>query len=317
LVIASLGIAREASASPSARLLYVRNVGAESCPDESALRKSVAVRLGYDPFFPWATTTVLATIDRAGTGYRAEISILDEHSAVLGRRALVTRGEDCSELTTTIGLAVSVALDDLDLGTKAPATTAPVATPAPLASPVTHAGNLTRVEAPTAQPAPQRLPEPRRTLSIAAGPVASVGVAPRPSFGGAVSLQGRWGWLSVQVDGRADAPTSGVYRGVLVATYIVGASPAACVHASWGGYACGVGFLGRLSAQGTRTDEAFYSAVGGRVGAQLTLGGPFFVDVHADGLGKLTGDAVAVDGTPVFSPFPFTASLAGWVSARF
>lgn len=66
VLVASLGIAREASASPSARLLYVRNVGAEGCPDESALRKSVAARLGYDPFFPWATTTVLATIDRAG-----------------------------------------------------------------------------------------------------------------------------------------------------------------------------------------------------------------------------------------------------------
>src|SRR6188768_3765956 len=37
-------------AFPSARLEYTREVGAESCPDEAALRRAVADRLGYDPF---------------------------------------------------------------------------------------------------------------------------------------------------------------------------------------------------------------------------------------------------------------------------
>jgi len=154
-------------------------------------------------------------------------------------------------------------------------------------------------------------------LLASAGPEASAGVAPRPSFGVAVSLQARWAWLSLQVDGRGDVPASGIYRGVLVAAYVVGGSPALCAHASWGGYVCGVWFLGRLSAQGTRTDEAFYSAVGARIGADLALGGPFFVDVHAEGLGRLTRDTVEVDGMPAFTPFPFTASVAAWVGARF
>lgn len=227
----------------------------------------------------------------------------------------MTRGEDCSELTTTIGLAVSVALDDLDLGTRA--APAPAVTSAPPATPVTPERTPPRVEALAAPPAPRRSHGSPIVLYASAGPVASVGVAPRPSFGGAVSLQVRWAWFSLEADGRADVPASGVYRGVLVATYVLGGSPALCGHASWGGYACGVWFLGRLSAQGTRTDEAFYSAVGARVGADLGLGGPFFVDVHAEGLGRLTRDAVAVDGTPVFASLPFTASVAGWVGARF
>jgi hypothetical protein len=32
------------------------------CPDEPALRKAVAARVGYDPFFPWAEQTVVVQI---------------------------------------------------------------------------------------------------------------------------------------------------------------------------------------------------------------------------------------------------------------
>jgi hypothetical protein len=50
--LAVLSASRWAYATPSARLVYSRGHGAESCPDEHALREAVAARVGYDPFFP-------------------------------------------------------------------------------------------------------------------------------------------------------------------------------------------------------------------------------------------------------------------------
>jgi hypothetical protein len=63
LVTASLGLtARVAGATPQARLVYSRGTGAEDCADEHALRRAVAARIGYDPFFPWAPKTVVASM---------------------------------------------------------------------------------------------------------------------------------------------------------------------------------------------------------------------------------------------------------------
>ncbi|MGH7440137.1 MAG: hypothetical protein ACRENE_30975, partial [Polyangiaceae bacterium] len=57
-------VCRTAGATPSARLVYSRTTEASSCPDEAELRKAVATRLGYDPFFSWARQTVVVQISR-------------------------------------------------------------------------------------------------------------------------------------------------------------------------------------------------------------------------------------------------------------
>ncbi len=56
--------AGRAAAAPTGRLVYSRAPGAESCADEATLRRSVAARVGYDPFFPWAKRTVVANLAR-------------------------------------------------------------------------------------------------------------------------------------------------------------------------------------------------------------------------------------------------------------
>jgi hypothetical protein len=206
LVVLALAtvLERRASATPSAKLLYVRNHGAETCPDEGEFRKAVAARLGYDPFFPWARTTVLATVERDGSGYQGRIEVLDERSTVLGRRTIATKGGDCGEVTRAMGLAVSVALDDLDLGAAPPLPEAPPPPPAPPAmetGPAPAPPALLR-EVPV-PPAKDAAPtgEPI-VLSGSLGPIASLGVAPAPSVGAALSVRGEAGSRSKSRVGR-------------------------------------------------------------------------------------------------------------------
>lgn len=55
-------------ASPSSRLVYVRGRGAETCPDEAALRAAVAARLGYDLSMGLGASLSLGTAPAAVAG---------------------------------------------------------------------------------------------------------------------------------------------------------------------------------------------------------------------------------------------------------
>src|SRR5579859_7764190 len=112
LALAAWGVSTSSWASPSAKLTYVRGSGAEKCPDEGALRKAVATRLGYDPFFPWATTTVVAEVTASRRGFHGQVQILDEHGDLRGRRALDATSGDCADMVRALALAISIAVDD-------------------------------------------------------------------------------------------------------------------------------------------------------------------------------------------------------------
>ena len=65
-------------------------------------RSAVATRIGYDPFFATASKTVIAQISRAKAGYRGKIQIIGDDGVIRGERKLATRGDDCSELVSTL-----------------------------------------------------------------------------------------------------------------------------------------------------------------------------------------------------------------------
>ena len=81
---------RSARASPSAKLVYVRGAGADARPAEAALRKAVAIRLGYDPFLAAAQKTVIAQVTRTSEGYRARVQIVDDDGKARGERDRAT-----------------------------------------------------------------------------------------------------------------------------------------------------------------------------------------------------------------------------------
>ena len=58
----------DGASTPRAHLLYVREAGAERCPDEAEVRGVVTGRLGYDPFLDGALNTVSVTLQRAPHG---------------------------------------------------------------------------------------------------------------------------------------------------------------------------------------------------------------------------------------------------------
>src|SRR5262249_14357059 len=113
LVVASL--ASTSAAAPSARLVYVREAGAEDCPDEEVLRAAVRARLGYDPFFPYAPATLYAEVGRKDDVYRAHVKLVDEKNVVRGARSLEHRGGVCADVIDAMALSMSIAIDPRSL----------------------------------------------------------------------------------------------------------------------------------------------------------------------------------------------------------
>jgi len=190
-------------ASPSAKLVYVRGGGTDACPDETALRKAVATRLGYDPFFPVAHKTVVVQVTRA-KGYRAHVQIVGDDGKVRGERDLSTKGDDCGELTSAIALAISVALDDLDEPEPSP--------PPPPPSPPAREEPLPPPP-PVDRPPPAReepAPPPRTPITgaIAIGPTVAFGNAPAPAAGAAIAASLRISSVALRLDVRGDLPAS-------------------------------------------------------------------------------------------------------------
>lgn len=87
IAVGTMLAARVAVASPAARLAYARGTDAETCPDEAVLRAGIAKRVGYDPFFPWATRTVIVQIEKRGRAFVARVQVLDAKGVVHGERS--------------------------------------------------------------------------------------------------------------------------------------------------------------------------------------------------------------------------------------
>ena len=233
----ALTLARKAQAVPSAKLVYVRGAGTTACPDETDLRRAVATRIGYDPFFPSASKTVIAQVSRAPKGYRGKVQIVGDDGNIRGERELATRGDDCGELISAMALAVSIALDDLDDGKPAPipaeeraaeSSVAPVQS-APNAAPA--APDAPKAESPVAVRAPEEAAR-RFVFAASAGPAVSLGAAPAPSIGGGAAVTLRYAWFAARAGFRADLPASGdIAGGGRVTTRSVLGSASACQRA--------------------------------------------------------------------------------------
>lgn len=94
VVLSALAWTPRAAAFPSTRSVYARGPGAEQCPDQAAVRKAVASRLGYDPFFPSSDKTIVARVLREGDLLKGQVELIDEHGAQIGRREFSAEPEN-------------------------------------------------------------------------------------------------------------------------------------------------------------------------------------------------------------------------------
>jgi hypothetical protein len=318
---ALLCLAGRAGADTSARLVFIRDAGASVCPDETALRRAIEARLGYDPFLPWGTATVVVRFEHEGAGFLAHVELVTAGDS-RGVRTLRSDDPGCAGLVDTVALAVSIALDAMR-----PASPAP---PPPEESPP-------RVESP---PSPSSLPPdvtpPPPPLAEDSGsrlrPVVGLdflvsdGSAPAVSTG--LSLWGRLGWgregtiqASIGVEARADFPSSGLEPEGTVSTWLAAGGLAPCLHFGVV-FGCAVGQLGALHGDGSgvmlpNSGARVFAVFGPRLGLEIPVASFLALRVRADVLANPARVTVDLDGAPAWRASAVTGTLAAGFALRF
>jgi len=283
------------------RLEYERQTGATTCPDDVVIRAGVAARLGYEPFRDRAQDRLRATIRQVGHGLEARIELVDAQGNLKAARRLTSRNRDCSELASSVELAIAIAIDPM--GSPPP----PEVTPSPVggdaSSPV-----LRRRAASDKTPASSPSPAPaRRSLSSQAevGLVSGWGSAPSFGIGFTVgcALVGE-GW-SAAMEGRVDLPSSMALRAGEASARLLVASVVPCLRLGMAG-ACVLVTGGARQVAGDGLDHARhatvpYLAFGGRLSAALPVSKRAALALHGDVTAPVTKIRLEVDDDTVWT----------------
>ena len=277
-------------------MTYERGAGAEHCPDELALRNAVSARLGYDPFDEKATRSVAAAIVRRGETLIGRVEVKSDDDEPRGVREISSRQNDCTELSSALSLAISIAIDPLSL------TRPPKAEPAV----VLRKPQPSR-KCPKPPPAPKPAPceeEPSLvTFRASAGMHAALGTSPSiATLGMDIDAGLRWRALSIDVGGRADIPIAGTTDRGEVATSLLVATVAPCGHVSFFS-GCALGAFGAMRGEHLDLDEREtvpFVALGARAAAEVPVVGVMGVRVFGDLLFPLTSTGINVFGEEVW-----------------
>jgi hypothetical protein len=222
---------------PATTLDYRREIGAERCPDEEAIRRAVAVRLGHDPFAEGGGQTVVASVATDAGGLLGKVELRDAGGAVLGTRDLASPGTDCQELASALTLAIAIAVDPLSMTRRAPLTVEPA-------------------------PAPVQAPAPLARTNDArwwAGPGFATRWGPGPGLALSPTLSAirRSGTTSIGLEGSADLYTGRFHGGGRLTASAVTLSAVPCLHFGGGAFgACAVATGGVLRAAGKGLEES-------------------------------------------------------------
>ena len=296
-----------ADASPAAHLVYVRDPAAAVCPDEDSLRQAVRRRVGYDPFFPWAKTTVVVEMTSEGESFVARVRLVDE-SLARGTRELRSGVRGCAGLIDAAALAISIALDTNGSGSTAPEPAPASAPEAPLAAATTPA--------PAPAPAPfnsvtdrdAASPSPSSAVRGLVGfdALAAIKLAPAVTPGFDLWAAARRGIGSLGVELQGDWPSSvEPANGGRASVLYFGATVVPCAHAG-PVFGCLLGTLGWLHASGSDvrnpgSGSAFAPSIGSRVGLEVPLGRSLALRVRGDLLVHLVHPDVSLNGNSAWT----------------
>jgi hypothetical protein len=328
-----------ATAGTSFHLVYVRDPTASACPDESGIRQAVRRRVGYDPFFPWAKTTVVVEISGEGESFVARVRLVDDNLS-RGMRELRSGANGCAGLIDATALAISIALDANASGSLAPE-------PGPAPAPQTTLATP-REDPPTAAPAPAALDSAadrddsvgdrddsvgdrdarHASTSLAArglvgfDAVAAIAQAPAMTPGLDVWAATRLGIGSLGLEVRADLPSSvAPPSGGRASVLLVAGTVAPCLHTG-PVFGCVLGTLGWLHAAGAdvlmpRSGSAFAPAIGPRAGLEVALGHSLALEIRGDLLVNLVHPTVSLNGAPAWTLPPIGGVVATGLAYRF
>jgi hypothetical protein len=174
-----------------ATLEVQKDLGAERCIDEPALAQAVEERLArpvFDVRSPPDLVVQVRLTRPQPSEWRGDLRLLDVNGNELGRRELVTKAKDCSALDASLALVVALLVD-------APPNMPPEPSPEP--APTTEPAAPPPPVPVRPTPAPTRLVVPENTfaprepwdVALYAAATGLVGIAPRPLFGAALTLE--------------------------------------------------------------------------------------------------------------------------------
>jgi hypothetical protein len=304
-----------ARATPTARLVYSRSTDAESCPEETALRHAVAAQIGYDPFFAWATRTVVATLSRREGAFVASVDLVDEHGIAHGARELRSTGK-CDELLDAVALTIAIAIDPQSLSHPAPAPPPP---PPPVPPPPDPPSPAPFAQETRPPPAPTK---GSTAAEASLGAVASTGVAPGPAVGLSLGADLRWRMVSLGLEGRVDAPAGkSAQAGGDVSAWLAVGSLVPCVYVG-PVLACALAQAGSMQASGTgvldaRSRQIAWWAAGGRLGVLVPVAAGFSVRVRTDVVADLRPPTLYLEGAPAWPAPAVAVSLGADALLRF
>ncbi len=308
-----------AEAAPTARLVYSRSTEAATCPDELALRRAVAARIGYDVFFPWAPRTVVVAIVRRQESFVATVSLVDEAGIDHGAHELHT-GAACVDLLDTVALAVAIAIDPTS-SLAAPAATLrdplpPPSPPDPPAMPEPVALSP-KPEAPSA--ALYALPTTHLETSF--GALASFGMAPSPAVGTSLGVDVRWRYASLGVEAAIDAPSGTAVGAATASAWVTYGAIVPCAYYGML-FGCAELQLGAMESFGggvtdTHSQTTRWLAAGGRAGALLPLTSVLSLRPRADLVGILAPTELLLDGARAWKTSAVAGALGIDVVVRF
>jgi hypothetical protein len=305
------GTASEAQAFPTSRLVYSRGPGAEQCPEEEALRKEVASRLGYDPFFVWAERTIVARIERGRPGFRATVQLLDGKGIVQGSRSLASSSDDCADVAKSAALVISIGIDPEHVAAGEPKEApAPPPEPSPPAPTVSAPPVAPAADHPNESPS-RTSPATRIEIETGAGAYTALGMAPHASLGLAAFAGLTWEPLALYLEGR-----NGFDAGDEVETSILSLSLVACVR-RLPISACAVGSWGALRAKEARSATSPYVALGARIGFDVPIVRQLFLRTYLEGAAPLDRTIVDVNGRPAWQLPSLSGTLGFEASLHF
>jgi hypothetical protein len=305
----------QARANPSARLVYVRGPGASACPEEDAVRRSVSARLGYDPFFLSAPTTIFVEVSRDGERFAAVVKLIDNQGVERGMRHLESHTRACGDLVGTLALTISLVVDPVSLAVAPSPPDADAASPVAPAAPATPPPTLAPVDVPppAAPPLPAaRLPGATRFFA-GVTVLGSLGSALAPTAGTAVFGGARRSWASVRVEARADLPAAAPTPPAARSWALFG-SAVPCAH--WrSAFACAVIGLEWVHATGDlaspRPAETLVTVVGARLGLEVAATESFALAAFAESLVPLQIPRVERSDGATLHTFPSVAGDVG------
>jgi hypothetical protein len=315
LVAASvvLSLAPRAAASgpgPRARLRYARLAGAESCPAQPAFEAEVAAWLGYDPFSDSSPRSVVIDLSRDDSGLGAHLRLEDRAGRSLGERQISTASPDCRDLTQALVLAVALAVDLLPNSRDVIGPGELAATPSTSPAQPSATANVQRAQPPTT----------RAVVTASLGGSLWLAAGPEPAPGIVAGVDVRFDHFSIGLDAQADYPTHKAWPPGSIGVSLLAAEVLPCYRLGIFG-ACVVLAIGAELGRGENLNQAEdeplpYLGVGGRLLAEIPIGGPLAIRVQVDALATALGASYYVGTSDVWNTPPVALEAAATLAWR-